>query len=213
MERVDMIQPEYARGAEVSLAIGKADLKARFIELRARGFSYLSIARELKVSKNTLCNWAKGLEAEISAAKAMELEALIEQHHLHRVGRIQRIGGITTKVLTELESRDLSSVPTEKLLDVLLRYHTEARDEVGCIRPPEAERDSIGPELTTEEASLALVRLMARYRAGEIDFAQAKEEAGLLSLLMRAIDQGELARKLEALEGVLDMRPKTWGHR
>ena len=55
---------------------GKLELKSQFVELRAKGWSYVKIARKLKVSKNTLANWGAELEGEIASLKAMELEAL-----------------------------------------------------------------------------------------------------------------------------------------
>ena len=35
---------------------GKKELKAQLVELRAKGWSYVRIAKKLKVSKSTLCN-------------------------------------------------------------------------------------------------------------------------------------------------------------
>jgi len=42
---------------------GKAELKAQFVELRAKGYSYARIAKRLKVAKGTLANWSQELEA------------------------------------------------------------------------------------------------------------------------------------------------------
>ncbi len=39
-------------------------LKERFVELRAKGHSYSSIAKELKKSKQTIINWSKELQFE-----------------------------------------------------------------------------------------------------------------------------------------------------
>ena len=58
--------------------LGKEEQKSRFIHLRAKGYSYTKIAKELKVSTSTLTNWNQELQEEIAQAKAMELEALQE---------------------------------------------------------------------------------------------------------------------------------------
>ena len=35
-----------------------------------------------------------------------------------------------TKIKTEVESRDLSDVPTDKLLDLFLKYNSQVKEEV-----------------------------------------------------------------------------------
>jgi transposase-like protein len=59
--------------------LGKEEQKHRFVVLRAKGYSYARIARELGVSKGTLTAWSAELEAEIAEAKAVELEAKLER--------------------------------------------------------------------------------------------------------------------------------------
>ena len=71
-------------------APGKQELKSEFIELRAKGWSYIRIASRLKVSKSTLSNWRAELENEIASLKAMELEALYEEYFLVKEGRIKK---------------------------------------------------------------------------------------------------------------------------
>jgi DNA invertase Pin-like site-specific DNA recombinase len=41
---------------------GKAELKADFVQLRAKGLPYLRIAERLGVAKSTLANWNTELE-------------------------------------------------------------------------------------------------------------------------------------------------------
>jgi len=50
--------------------VGKEEQKNRFIHLRAKGYSYARIAKELGVSKGTLVNWNPELEAEIAQARS-----------------------------------------------------------------------------------------------------------------------------------------------
>ena len=56
--------------------LGREEQKHRFVVLRAKGYSYVRIARELGVSNGTLTAWGTELEAEIAEMRAMELEAL-----------------------------------------------------------------------------------------------------------------------------------------
>ena len=123
---------------------GKLELKAQFVELRAKGLSYAKIAKKLKVSKATLANWSQELEAEIASRKAMELEALMEEFWLLKEGRIRLLGTILAKLKKEAEERDLSTLPTDKLLELLLKYQEELKAEFVEVRPlSEAEIASL----------------------------------------------------------------------
>ncbi len=120
---------------------GKVELKENFIRLRAQGFSYAKIAERLGVAKSTLANWNADLEAEIASARAMELEALQEEYFLLKEKRISLLGEQLRRLRDELETRDLSEVATEKLLELQLRYYTSLKEEFVEARPlSEAEQ-------------------------------------------------------------------------
>jgi len=103
--------------------------KEKFIELRAKGYSFDKIALELGKAKQTLIDWSKELQDEIANVKALELEALYETYYLQRENRLQTFGAMLTKIKKEVESRDLSDVPTDKLLDLLLKYNSQVKEE------------------------------------------------------------------------------------
>ena len=106
------------------------ELKERFIELRAKGWSFDKIAKETGKAKQTLIDWSKELQDEIANRKALELEALYEKYYLLKETRLQTFGEMLTKIKTEVESRDLSDVPTDKLLDLLLKYNSQVKEEI-----------------------------------------------------------------------------------
>jgi hypothetical protein len=106
------------------------DTKKRFVELRAKGWSFDKIAKELGKAKQTLIDWSKELELEIANLKAIELESLYESYYLLKEDRLQTFGEMLTKIKTEVQSRDLSDVPTDKLLDLLLKYNTQIKEEI-----------------------------------------------------------------------------------
>ena len=106
------------------------DQKEKFIELRAKGWSFDRIAKELGRAKQTLIDWSKDLQEEIANRKALELEALYETYYLQRESRLQMFGVMLTKIKKEVESRDLSDVPTDKLLDLFLKYNNQIREEI-----------------------------------------------------------------------------------
>ena len=106
------------------------DTKQRFIDLRARGWSFDKIAKELGKAKQTLIDWSKELQDEIANLKAMQLETLYESYYLLKENRLQTFGAMLTKIKEEALKRDLSDVPTDKLLDLLLKYENQVKDEV-----------------------------------------------------------------------------------
>lgn len=106
------------------------ELKERFIELRAKGWSFDKIAKETGKAKQTLIDWSKELQDEIANRKALELEAIYESYYLMRENRLQTFGAMLTKIKEEVERRDLSDVPTDKLLELLLKYNSQVKEEI-----------------------------------------------------------------------------------
>jgi hypothetical protein len=100
-------------------------VKEQFVEFRARGWSFYRIAKELKVSKQSLVNWSRELSLEIRNRRAIEHEALLEQYALTREGRIEFLGDLVKKLREELASRSLASVSTERLVDLTLKVGEE----------------------------------------------------------------------------------------
>lgn len=105
------------------------ETKERFVELRARGLSFDKISKELKVSKQTLIDWSRGLQEEIGNLKAIELEALQEKYFLTKEKRIELFGERLKAIKEELDKRDLKDVSTDKLIELLLKYHRILKEE------------------------------------------------------------------------------------
>lgn len=105
------------------------DTKHRFIELRAKGHSLEKISSEIGTAKRTLIEWSKDFEEEIANHKAVELEALYEKHYLLKEHRIQLFGGILSKIHEELSRRDLSTVGTTQLMDMMLKFSNHLKYE------------------------------------------------------------------------------------
>lgn len=181
---------------------GKEEQKHQFVVLRAKGYSYARIARELSVSKGTLTAWNSELEMEIARTRAMELEALQEEFFLLKEGRIRLLGEQLKAIQTEIGSRDLSKVHTAKLLELLLRYFAELKGEYVEV----GQRTRIGSKLNSGDIAGQLQSVLGRYRAGEIDESQAKLEQAILQSMLKAIEQTELAAKLERLQAVVQTR-------
>lgn len=106
------------------------ETKERFIEMRAKGYSYDKIALELKKAKQTLIDWGKELQEEIANLKALELDSLYERYFLYKENRLQAMGEMLSKIKEEFKRRDLSDVPTDKLMDLLLKYSNQIEEDL-----------------------------------------------------------------------------------
>lgn len=110
--------------------INKTDKQQDFIELRAKGNSFDTIAKQLEVSKGTLINWSRDLEDEIQNYSALELDTLKEKYLISKKHQIQFYGEQLSTVRKELSNRDLSDVKTEKLIEVEVKL-LEAINKLG----------------------------------------------------------------------------------
>jgi len=190
---------------------GRIEVRTQFVELRAKGWSYRRIARRLQVGKSTLANWSQELEEEIASLKAMELEGLYEQYFLLKEGRIKLLGGLLKRIQKEALSRDLGSVSTDKLLDLLLRYQEALQEEYIEPRPlSKQEIDGLkarsGTKLDSQGIAEELDSVLQRYKAGLLDIDQARQELALLLAMLRVREQGVIEQKLDRIEAVLDAR-------
>src|SRR5665647_220555 len=105
------------------------ETKHRFVELRAQGKSLRTVADELTVGLQTAVRWERELKEQIENLKAMELDALLEQHRLTVQAQIERYGLELARVTEELQKRDLASVQ----LTTLQRFRAGEIDEHAAI--------------------------------------------------------------------------------
>jgi hypothetical protein len=105
------------------------ETKEKFVEFRAKGWSYDRIAEELQVSKQTLINWSKAFELEIANLKAIELESLQEQFFMTHRKRIELLGELFKKLKDELNRRELADIPTDRLFHVFLKCLSYLKEE------------------------------------------------------------------------------------
>ncbi len=91
-------------------------IRQKFVELRAQGWSFRRISKELGVAFNTLLNWNKELQEEILHLEKVEREALLEKHSLLIEQRIAAFGSLLNKALGEIESRDFANLPLRDLV-------------------------------------------------------------------------------------------------
>ncbi|MGA2885631.1 MAG: hypothetical protein ABSE80_10810 [Halobacteriota archaeon] len=108
--------------------------KERFLELRAQEKSLRTIETEIGTSRRTLAQWESEYKEELENLKAIKIEALREEYRLTTQARVERFGGQLRRVTEELEKRDLSDIPTPKLVDLALKLDAQLRD--ATVTPP-----------------------------------------------------------------------------
>ena len=101
--------------------------KERFIELRGQGLPLARIAAEINVSRPTLINWEHDFREEIDNAQAMELEAMYDKYFLSVRKKVEFFGDVLNRIQSELETRDLSTISTEKLFAMYAHFYQEAQ--------------------------------------------------------------------------------------
>lgn len=100
------------------------ETKNKFVELRAKGNSFQSIADKLGVSKQTLINWSKELQMEINNLRTVEYDALVSKYRLNKQKKLELYGEFLDKVYSEIQKRSLEDLSTEKLFHLYLKINT-----------------------------------------------------------------------------------------
>ena len=107
------------------------DDKQTFIELRAKGYSFAKIATETGISKPTLISWSQDDEVmrDIHNLKTLHIDELQEQYVMSKQHRISVFGDMLNRAKVELEKRDLSDVPTDKLISMVVKLSDTLRQD------------------------------------------------------------------------------------
>jgi hypothetical protein len=205
------------------------EIRERFMALRAQNKSYAAIERELGVTKKTLISWGKEHRERIANLQAIELEALQEEYGLTARARVARFGEELRRVTDELARRDLSTLPTWKLYDLLVKLNAQLKAEAPppIVRSDDEVRRDVAvrkllervsavddsPRGTTIESGNGkvdaddLIKLQLEtyraYLASEIDEATALRRIGMLAPLTKAAEDAALQERLARLERIL----------
>lgn len=172
------------------------DKKHEFVNLRARGLSYDSIAKELHVSKATLIKWARDYEAEISDLTRENLDSLYKSYGMAKEARITALGGTLEKINAAIDAADFSEIPLSTLLRLKLDYQNAIKDEY----TPVYEEANIN---TPEDVKKALNRVLEACRRGDLSQGQLNKEITAIRAIQSAISDIDLKAKIDELEKML----------
>ena len=179
----------------------KLDKQAEFIKLRAKGLSLRQCGEALGTNKDTCNKWDRELKAQIAKHKSERLQDVYTEYGMYKEARIKALGTALNNISDELSSRDLSDVPTDKLLDYKLKYTTALSEEYVPIAPQTDE----GQVLDAKTIINRLDDLYKRVRDGETTKEQAQTELVVLSGMLRAYDTTELEEKMDKLRRAISV--------
>jgi transposase len=104
--------------------------KYNFISLRAKGNSFDSIAKEIEVSKPILIEWNKIYREEIENIKTEAFEVFLQENKLTLKHRLELLSIIQKRLSEELQERNLDSISTSRIIDLLLKINTMTEEAV-----------------------------------------------------------------------------------
>lgn len=133
------------------------DTVNQFIELRAEGKSYRTIAEKLNISVSAAGKWAEEHEAEISQLALARREALRERYIHSFEGKLCDLAGELQRIEEELKLRDLADVSTEFLL--YRKTCLQARQEKLAVEPAAKTSPNPPPPRKSEQNHYKSVRL------------------------------------------------------
>lgn len=102
----------------------------RIIELRAKGKSYTFIAQNIGVGKQTALDVCRKNKERVATLAAFELEEFYQKQKVTSEERVASLASLMRKIREELDKRDLSDVPTEKLIELYLKQAASLKEEI-----------------------------------------------------------------------------------
>lgn len=128
------------------------DERQQFIELRAKGYSFQKISDELDISKPTLMEWSKdiNINRDIQNQRTLVVDDLQERYAVTRRHRIEVFDEFLQKAKDELNKRDMTDVPTDRLISMVIKLSD-------TLKADETELELLGevelPQFTIGEQS------------------------------------------------------------
>lgn len=102
--------------------------KSEFLSKRVQEAKSLrQISDEMNIPVETLMAWSTELKSEIEKLKAVEYDKIIERYQLGNIKRLEYLGELYVRLKRELDKRDFTGLPTDKLYYIL----SDVREKIG----------------------------------------------------------------------------------
>lgn len=106
------------------------DKKNEIITLRAKGYSFASIATKTGVAKQTAVDVCEKYREEVAALHALELDELYSKQKITSEERIKAHSELLRRIRTEIANRELTDIPTDKLIELSIKEAAALREEL-----------------------------------------------------------------------------------
>ena len=90
---------------------------------RAQDCTIEEICKKVELSKPTVIDIIRTYASDISKMKKLGLEELLHLHYQTTRRKIEMLGGVLGRLLAEFQRRTLDDIPTDRLLDIILKYN------------------------------------------------------------------------------------------
>lgn len=101
-----------------------------YIQLRAEGCTIAEIAEKTKSTPQEIIDKLAQNKESLKSLSAINEETELNRCGVTRKGRLKKIVSLRDRLETELSQRDLSDIPTDKLIALLLKVNENLREEV-----------------------------------------------------------------------------------
>ena len=129
------------------------ETKNKFIELRAKGWSFDRIAQELGVSKRTLIRWQEESGVQIENLRQIELERVQERLLGSQAEQLEALIVEYQRYRAELLTRDPGRVPQYMLFRIVARLRDQLERRLVTPRfQPEPQPALAGTNVTASTA-------------------------------------------------------------
>lgn len=106
---------------------------------RAQDYTIEEICKKVELSKPTVIEIIRSYASDISKIKKLELEELLHLHYQTTRRKIGMLGGVLGRLLEEFQRRTLEDIPSDRLLDIILKFNKTLSDLVAekiTVTPP-----------------------------------------------------------------------------
>jgi hypothetical protein len=129
------------------------EIKDKFVELRAKSWSFDRIAEELNVSKRTLIRWQEEFGIQIENLRQIEFERVQERLLGSQAEQLEALIGEYQRYRNELLTRDPGRVPQYMLFRIVARLRDQLERRLVTPRfqsePPETPSTSAGESINS----------------------------------------------------------------
>ena len=114
------------------------EVREKFVELRAGGYGYSRIAKELGISKSTCFEWNKEMRYRVDEARDARLLDLYEMYNITKEAKIKQLHNILSKIDNAIDAADFTSLSLKDLLEIRTKYASLLSAECPEAEPAES---------------------------------------------------------------------------